>query len=53
MPWEDVFSDNENTVMKKWLSSYRGPHPSGDEFRIVDTDGVPQVVTDIIVGPIY
>lgn len=54
--WESVFSGTGREVALHWRNHYTGPQASGDRYRVVDADGVEQLIDlqlHCIVGPLY
>lgn len=54
--WESVFSGTGREVALHWRNHYAGPQASGDQYRVVDEDGVEQLIDlqlHCIVGPLY
>lgn len=52
--WEPIFAGSESEVVRKWWASYAGVCPSGDQYRVVDSDGAEQLLgSKKVIGPIY
>lgn len=50
--WETVFSGTEEDAVAQWWGNYAGTQASGDQYRLVDADGVEQIVGEAdCVGP--